>query len=72
MADELDRAEAYMEQMQTAAIANVLAKAPEQALCPKGICYNCDEPLAAGRPFCDADCREDYDRARSAQQRNGR
>ncbi len=31
---------------------------------PKGICYNCREPLEHPKEsfFCDADCREDYEK----------
>lgn len=25
-----------------------------------GYCYNCDESLPEGLRFCDADCRDDY------------
>lgn len=28
---------------------------------PCGRCYNCNEPIAKGLPFCDADCRDDYE-----------
>ena len=28
---------------------------------PCGSCHNCLEPVAEGRVFCDADCREDYE-----------
>lgn len=27
-----------------------------------GRCYNCEEPVGAGRLFCDQDCRDDYER----------
>lgn len=27
-----------------------------------GSCYNCDESLEPGHRFCDADCRDDYEK----------
>lgn len=38
-----------------------------QALGDTGECLNCEEPLKQGR-FCDADCREDYERRVKARQ----
>lgn len=26
-----------------------------------GVCFNCGAPLADGRRWCDADCRDDWD-----------
>lgn len=37
-----------------------------------GYCHFCDEDVASGRLFCDADCRDDYDKGRSAATRAGR
>lgn len=31
-----------------------------------GLCHWCDEPVASGLRFCDADCRDDYARAQRA------
>lgn len=28
----------------------------------KGACFNCDEKLPDGQMFCDADCRDDYEK----------
>lgn len=36
-----------------------------------GSCYYCREPLDKAL-FCDADCRDDYEKTQKAQQRNGR
>lgn len=33
---------------------------PEGPL-PCGRCFNCNEPVAAGVRWCDADCREDWE-----------
>lgn len=30
-----------------------------------GACLHCDEPLADGRRWCDAGCRDDWQRARN-------
>lgn len=32
-----------------------------------GFCLNCDEPLAAGHRWCDADCRDDYEKRIAAE-----
>ena len=37
-----------------------------------GYCYYCGEALRAGKRFCDADCRDDYDRHEELQRRLGR
>lgn len=33
---------------------------------PCGFCFNCESPLPAGRRWCDADCRDDWERAERA------
>jgi hypothetical protein len=37
----------------------------------KGTCYDCDEELQAPKRFCDADCRDMYERRVAAARRNG-
>ena len=37
------------------------------ALMPVGECYNCDEVIATDKVFCDADCRDDYDKRKRAE-----
>lgn len=37
------------------------AQAAKPAMPPLGFCYNCDELVVAGC-FCDADCRDDYEK----------
>lgn len=39
---------------------------------PTGVCHWCDEPVEENRIFCDRDCREDWERAEAARERNGR
>lgn len=34
---------------------------PEGPL-PTGFCYNCVEPLPDGHRWCDADCRDDWEK----------
>lgn len=48
------------EQIDTArAIAAARARAPSEPV-PCGRCYNCEADVIEGAPFCDADCRDDY------------
>jgi len=64
MADEADMAQEFEQR----ALEHALAYRKESVhLPPKGICYNCGEPLAEPRPFCDADCCEDWEKRRNAQ-----
>ncbi|MDN2678480.1 hypothetical protein [Janthinobacterium sp. SUN033] len=42
------------------------------ALVAQGCCHYCDEPLAPALLFCDADCRDDYDKEQAAKARAGR
>jgi len=34
-------------------------------------CHFCDEAVAVELPFCDVDCRDDYQRERAARRRDG-
>lgn len=34
---------------------------------PTGECYNCDEPIDSDKLFCDADCRDDYEKRKKAE-----
>lgn len=61
--EELDRESAMNLQRKRAAQA--------AARLPNGQCANCDEPLPPTLHFCDADCRDDFERRRRAAQRNG-
>lgn len=36
-----------------------------------GECHYCAASVSPGACFCDADCRDDYDREQSARRRNG-
>ena len=60
MADEIDRGNETADKTLAGYIAAVRARA-NLTMQPTGTCYNCEEPVAPGRLFCDASCREDYD-----------
>lgn len=59
MADTADLA-AEREQLDTARAIEAARRRSPAAPIPCGRCYNCDEPLAEGLTFCDADCRDDW------------
>jgi hypothetical protein len=69
MADEIDRANDQAELFLAAAIEN--NKAHRAVLKPTGQCLSCREPVPDGRRFCDADCRDDFDRISEARRRAG-
>lgn len=37
-----------------------------------GFCLSCETPVGEGMRWCDANCRDDFERAERAGQRNGR
>lgn len=59
MSDDVDFANDIMERNVGIAILNARSQC-KPALSAMGKCYNCDEPLAEGETFCDADCAEDF------------
>ncbi|QIK36859.1 hypothetical protein GWK36_01315 [Caldichromatium japonicum] len=59
MADDADRAQAAIDLLLAAAIQG--AKKPSGP-CPTGFCLNCGEPLKDGLRWCDANCRDDWER----------
>jgi hypothetical protein len=52
----------------SAAIAAIQRKAQERSFPPTGKCYCCEAPVE-NKPFCDAECRQDYE---DTQRRIGR
>ncbi|TCS70754.1 hypothetical protein EDC61_11481 [Sulfuritortus calidifontis] len=62
MADEADRAQDVIDLLLGAAIQG--AKKPGGPP-PTGSCLNCGEPLKPGLRWCDADCRDDWQRYQS-------
>ena len=65
--DEADAADLTQEQALTAALRRRHATLPAV-----GQCYSCAEPVDDGARFCDADCRQDWERAERARRMNGR
>lgn len=68
--DVIDEAQATEGLFLAVALRN--ARAAGEGLKPVGRCYYCDGFLVAGRLFCDADCRDDWQRERAAKQRSGK
>jgi predicted nucleic acid-binding Zn ribbon protein len=70
MADDVDRVNELLELEEL----SVLHRQRKERvhLHPVGMCYECSEPLSSERTFCDADCRDMYDKRQEARLRNGR
>lgn len=68
--DIIDHTDEMMEQLTTARIAEIRSVRP--GLIATGRCHNCDETLPPAHLFCDADCRDDYEKVQAAKQRKGR
>ncbi len=69
MSDDADRSDLKIE----AAILEGVRKARvAQALAWTGACLNCEAEVAEPLRFCDADCRDDFDRLEQAKRRSGR
>lgn len=63
---------ATLREEQFTAAALSAARAGSADLKPTGRCYNCDERLAPGLLYCDADCRDDHGVRLAAARREGR
>lgn len=59
MPDEFDRASELETRQREDALARVRSRV---GLLPCGACHNCGEELPPGRLFCDADCRDDFEK----------
>ena len=70
MTDIIDLANDLAGQLTAAYVAHERSQNPR--LPYTGQCYNCDAPMPDGRNFCDADCRDDWQKRRAAQQRSGK
>lgn len=68
MADEADLAKDLEEFALKQALAH--RKGGGVNLAPRGLCYNCDEPLKEKKPFCDEACRDDWEKQQAAKRRN--
>jgi predicted nucleic acid-binding Zn ribbon protein len=63
--DEADRAQEIMEQEE--ALRRRTRRPP--GLTYTGYCHWCGDITGGGRRFCDADCRDDWERAQARQNR---
>ena len=70
MTDIYDQATFREEQERERSIA--AARRVGKLLEANGACHWCGEALRAGKRFCDADCRDDYERQEKMKARNGR
>lgn len=68
MSDHADLSDARIEQAVTEGVRKVRAAARMQSC---GRCYFCEEQVPDARLFCDADCRDDYEREEAARRRAG-
>ena len=68
--DDADRAAELEDIYREAAVAAIRRRI--EVMPSLGYCYYCGEALRAGKRFCDADCRDDYDRHEELQRRLGR
>ncbi|HWO99754.1 MAG TPA: hypothetical protein VNL74_03920 [Methylococcus sp.] len=60
--DLADRAQQVEEWDREIRVANLRANPPEAE--PVGVCLYCGATLPEGRRWCDADCRDDWERVR--------
>jgi len=68
--DDIDRSQAQQEALLAAQLS--AARSAVKPLPWVGCCYNCETATPEGVNFCDADCREDYDRRAALHRRAGR
>ena len=68
--DDADRAAEREDIDREAAVAAIRRRI--EVMPSLGYCYYCGEALRAGKRFCDADCRDDYDRQEKFKARTGR
>lgn len=62
MADILDQAMAVEELHRNLALQH---RRQGPAIAETGFCLNCEAPVPAGHRWCDADCRDDWQRAQT-------
>ena len=68
MADIVDLAQEDMERDEPLRLA---ASRKPAGPVPNGHCHYCDESVLDGMPFCDANCRDAWQREQQQRQRNG-
>lgn len=69
MTDIIDMANDLADQLTSAYVAHERKQNPRLPFI--GQCYNCDAPTPHGHNFCDADCRDDWQKRQTAQKRSG-
>ena len=69
MSDHADRSDSIIFEAVRRGVAH-LHRQPH--LVADGRCHYCDEAIAPAVTFCDADCRDDYDKEQAAMRRTGR
>lgn len=67
MADEADRAQQDIECLSALHLRAIASRPPEAVA--EGACLYCGEVLADGRRWCDADCRDGWERLRASSNR---
>ncbi len=71
--DVLDQATQAAENLVADGLAHVRRAAERFALAPTGFCLHCEAQVEdLTQRWCDQDCRDDWQREREAEQRNGR
>ena len=70
MADVFDQASEREQMDRDLAIKEALRNTKLSMLTPNGRCYNCMEPIAHPKLFCDADCSADHEVRMRARRRN--
>jgi len=60
MSDDIDRANEYVQTLTDAALSVRKPAGPVAT----GRCLNCDQPVESPRRWCDADCRDQWERER--------
>lgn len=62
MADVVDDAQAISDRLHDARIQKLREQADKQTVKSTGRCLYCDEELQDGRRWCDADCRDIWEK----------
>lgn len=72
MTDDIDRAQDRDAEYTADCVAQVSYKAAQHRLGYTGHCHFCGDITGGGRRFCDADCRDDYERERRLKKQIGK
>lgn len=69
--DQIDRAQQDIEQLEEVRNEMLLATNLQKDAEETGFCLLCGEPLIPGRRWCDADCRDEWEREQKLKQNKG-